>query len=126
MANWIEAQCRAKGLRITGQRRVIAEVLAESDDHPDANELHRRVNIRDDRIAVATVYRTVKRLEQEGIIERHSFLDGRARYEPGSGKHHDHLIDAQTGIVIEFSSPEIERLQAEIAAKLGYELVGHR
>src|SRR3954451_19534198 len=126
MSNWIEAQCRAKGMRLTGQRRVIAEVLAAAVDHPDANELHKRVAERDQRIAVATVYRTVKRLEQEGIIERHAFLDGRARYEPGSSKHHDHLIDTQTGKVIEFSSPEIERLQAEIATQLGYEIVGHR
>lgn len=126
MPNWIEAQCRAKGLRLTGQRKVIAQVLAESHDHPDATELHRRVSLCDGRISVATVYRTVKRLEQEGIIERHAFRDGPARYEPGSGAHHDHLIDVQTGKVIEFSSPEIERLQNEIAARLGYELIGHR
>ena len=126
MTNRIEAQCRAKGMRLTGQRRLIAEVLAEANDHPDVPELHRRVSERDDHISLATVYRTVKRLEQEGIIERHAFRDGRARYEEGSKSHHDHLIDLETGKVIEFRSGEIEWLQAEIARQLGYRLVGHR
>ena len=125
MTNRIEEACRTRGIRLTGPRRLIAAVLAEAHDHPDAAELHRRVAARDPRVAVATVYRTVKRLEREGIIARHAFGDGRARYEPGSG-HHDHLIDLDTGRVIEFSHPEIERLQAEIAASLGYDLVGHR
>jgi Fur family transcriptional regulator, ferric uptake regulator len=122
----IEEQCRALGMRLTGQRRLIARVLAEAHDHPDVPELHRRVANRDDRISLATVYRTVKRFEEAGIIERHAFRDGRARYEAAPNKHHDHLIDLVTGKVIEFRSEEIERLQAEIAKRLGYELVGHR
>jgi Fur family ferric uptake transcriptional regulator len=126
MANRIEAQCREKGLRLTGQRRVIAEVLSKAHDHPDVYELHRRVARRDAGISLATVYRTVRRLEAEGILERHEFRDGRARYEAAAGQHHDHLIDLETGKVIEFSSPEIERLQAEIARRLGFKLVGHR
>lgn len=126
MTNRIEALCRAKRLRLTGQRRLIAQVLSAAHDHPDARELHRRVAERDHRISLATVYRTVKRLEAEGIIERHAFRDGRARYEKASRKHHDHLINIETGKVIEFTSPEIERLQDEIARRLGYKLVGHR
>jgi Fur family transcriptional regulator, ferric uptake regulator len=124
--NRIEQQCRNRGLRLTGQRRLIAEVLAEAHDHPDVPELHRRVAARDKGISLATVYRTVKRLEETGILERHAFRDGRARYEAAPTKHHDHLIDLQTGKVIEFRSEEIERLQAEIARRLGYDLVGHR
>jgi len=126
MTNRIEAQCRAKGMRLTGQRLVIAQVLAEARDHPDAVELHRRVAIRDPRVSLPTVYRTVKRFEAEGILEKHEFRDGRARYEKASKAHHDHLIDTGTGRVIEFSSPEIERLQEEIARRMGYRLVGHR
>lgn len=126
MTNRIEAQCRARGIRLTGQRRLIADVLSEAQDHPDVQELHRRVAERDERVSLATVYRTVKRLEVEGIIERHAFRDGPARYERASRKHHDHLIDLATGDVIEFTSPEIERLQEEIAERLGYKLVGHR
>lgn len=126
MANRIEAQCRAKGIRLTGQRRLVAQVLSEAEDHPDVQELHRRVAQRHEGISLATVYRTVKRLEAEGIIERHAFRDGRARYERASRRHHDHLIDLATGKVIEFTSPEIERLQEEVAEKLGYKLVGHR
>ena len=126
MTNRIEAQCREKGLRLTGQRRLIAQVLAEMRDHPDVTELHRRVAALDDRINLATVYRTVKRFEAEGILARHEFHDGRARYEKTSKGHHDHLIDRATGRVIEFSSPEIEKLQEEIARRLGYKLVGHR
>jgi Fur family transcriptional regulator, ferric uptake regulator len=124
--NRIEQQCRNTGMRLTGQRRLITEVLAEAHDHPDVPELHRRVAARDEGISLATVYRTVKRLEETGILERHAFRDGRARYEAAPTKHHDHLIDLQTGKVIEFRSEEIERLQAEIARRLGYELVGHR
>jgi Fur family transcriptional regulator, ferric uptake regulator len=124
--NPIEKQCRAKGMRLTGPRRLIAEVLAEAHDHPDVPELHRRVAARDERVSLATVYRTVKRFEEEGILERHAFRDGRARYEAAPVGHHDHLIDLQTGKVIEFRSEEIEQLQAEIARRLGYELVGHR
>ncbi len=126
MANRIEAQCRAKGIRLTGQRRVIAQVLAEARDHPDAIELHRRVAERDPGVSLPTVYRTVKRLEAEGILERHEFRDGRGRYEKASKTHHDHMIDMATGRVIEFRSAEIEQLQEEIARRLGYRLVGHR
>ena len=124
--NRIEAQCRAQGLRLTGQRKLISKLIADAHDHPDVLELHRRVTKLDSRISLATVYRTVKRFEELGVIERHAFQDGRARYEPASRAHHDHLIDIATGKVIEFRSEEIERLQAEIAARLGYELVGHR
>jgi Fur family ferric uptake transcriptional regulator len=126
MPNRIEAQCRAKGIRLTGQRRLIAEVLSGAKDHPDVPELHRRVGKRDSGVSLATVYRTVKRLEAEGIIERHEFQDGRARYERVSKGHHDHLIDLETGKVIEFQSATIEQLQDEIAHRLGYEIIGHR
>ena len=122
----IEAQCRSKGLRLTGQRRLIAKVLREAHDHPDVPELHRRIIEWDPGISLATVYRTVKRLQQEGIIERHAFQDGRSRYETAPTRHHDHLIDIETGTVIEFRNPKIERLQEEIARELGYRLVGHR
>ncbi|MBN9064292.1 MAG: transcriptional repressor [Rhizobiales bacterium] len=122
----IEGACRAKGLRVTGPRRVIAQILSEADDHPDVNELHRRAALRDERISLATVYRTVKMFEDIGVIERHAFNDGRARYERTPTEHHDHLIDVQSGEVIEFHSKEIETLQAQIAARLGYRIVGHR
>ena len=122
--NRIEAKCRAKGVRLTGQRRAITEVLAQTHDHPDVYELHRRVCDREPGISLATVYRTVRRLDAEGILERHEFRDGRARYETAARKHHDHLIDLETGKVIEFSSPEIERLQTEIARRLGFRVVG--
>jgi Fur family transcriptional regulator, ferric uptake regulator len=124
--NRIEDLCASRGLRMTSQRRVIARVLAASGDHPDVEELHRRAAAIDPGIAVSTVYRTVKRLEDEGIIEKHAFNDGRSRYERQPDQHHDHLIDVTTGKVIEFSSEEIERLQALIAERLGYRLVGHR
>jgi len=126
MTNRIETQAKAKGLRLTGQRKLIAQVLAEARDHPDVTELHRRVAEHDERVSLATVYRTTKRFEEIGILERHEFGDGRARYEQVPRKHHDHLIDVDTGKVIEFHSEEIERLQAEIARRLGYELVEHR
>src|SRR4051794_17144278 len=113
-------------MRMTEQRRVIARVLASSDDHPDVEELYRRCSAIDDRISISTVYRTVKLFEDAGIIERHDFRDGRARYEQITDTHHDHLINLRTGEVIEFSSEEIERLQTEIARKLGYRLVDHR
>jgi Fur family ferric uptake transcriptional regulator len=122
----IEALCAAKGMRMTEQRRVIARVLAGSEDHPDVEELYRRCSAVDDRISISTVYRTVKLFEDSGIIERHEFRDGRARYEQIPDAHHDHLIDLRTGQVIEFQSEEIERLQAEVARKLGYKLVDHR
>lgn len=122
----IEGACRAKGVRITGPRRVIAQVLSEADDHPDVTELHRRASERDERISLATVYRTVKMFEDIGVIEKHAFNDGRARYERTPTEHHDHLIDVGSGEVIEFHSEEIEELQRQIAARLGYRIVGHR
>lgn len=125
-ANRIEAQCLEKGMRMTEQRRVIARVLADSDDHPDVEELYRRSVAIDDRISISTVYRTVKLLEDAGIVERHDFREGRARYEQMRDEHHDHLINLRTGEVIEFQSEEIERLQAEVARRLGYRLVDHR
>ncbi len=122
----IERACRDKGVRLTGQRRVIAQVITELKDHLDVNELHRRAAKIDGWISLSTVYRTVKRFEELGVIERHEFRDGRARYESTPTVHHDHLIDVTTGRVVEFHSEEIERLQAEIASKLGYRVVGHR
>jgi Fur family ferric uptake transcriptional regulator len=122
----IEEQCAAKGMRMTEQRRVIARVLASSADHPDVEELYKRCAGIDDRISISTVYRTVKLFEDAGIIERHDFREGRARYEQMRESHHDHLIDLRSGKVIEFQSEDIERLQAEIARKLGYRLVDHR
>ena len=122
----IEALCAAKGMRMTEQRRVIARVLAHSADHPDVEELYRRCAAVDDRISISTVYRTVKLFEDAGIIERHDFREGRARYEQIPDTHHDHLINLRTGAVVEFQSDEIERLQAEIARRLGYRLVDHR
>lgn len=126
MLDHIEQVCRDRGLRVTGQRRVIARVISESQDHPDVSELHRRSAAVDDKISLATVYRTMKLFEDLGVIERHAFQDGRARYEGTPTEHHDHLIDMRTGRVIEFRSEEIERLQAEVARRLGYRLVGHR
>ncbi|MEH6412041.1 MAG: Fur family transcriptional regulator [Hyphomonas sp.] len=122
----LEKLCAEKGLRMTEPRRVIARILSASDDHPDAEELHRRANSMDSSISLATVYRTVKLFEDAGIIERHDFRDGRARYEEVPDEHHDHLIDIKTGGVVEFHSDEIEALQIEIARKLGYKLVDHR
>jgi Fur family transcriptional regulator, ferric uptake regulator len=122
----IEALCAAQGMRMTEQRRVIARVLASSDDHPDVEELYRRCATVDDRISISTVYRTVRLFEDAGIIERHDFREGRARYETAPEAHHDHLINLRSGEVIEFQSEEIERLQAEVARKLGYKLVDHR
>ncbi len=122
----IEEACHAKGMRMTDQRRVIARVLTASDDHPDVEELHRRASAIDDNISISTVYRTVKMFEDAGIIERHEFGDGRSRYEQMPDEHHDHLIDMRSGHVVEFRSEEIERLQDEIARRLGYRIVGHR
>lgn len=122
----IEAQCRAHGLRMTGQRRIILRILDTASDHPDVEELHRRAAVVDSRIALSTVYRTMRLLVEAGIVERHEFSERRARYESAAHEHHDHLIDLVTGHVIEFQSPEIEALQAQIAAKLGYRIVGHR
>ena len=122
----IEALCAERGLRITEQRRVIARVLSESEDHPDVDKLHERASAIDPRISIATVYRTVRLFEEAGILDRHDFGDGRARYEAAPEAHHDHMIDVETGRVIEFVDPELEVLQRQIAAKLGYRLVDHR
>ena len=124
--NVIEAQCVARGMRMTEQRRIIAQVLAQSADHPDVEELYRRCAEIDPHLSISTVYRTVKLFEDAGISERHDFREGRARYEQMSETHHDHLIDLRSGKVIEFQSEEIERLQADIARRLGYRLVDHR
>ncbi|GLK54794.1 Fur family ferric uptake transcriptional regulator [Methylopila capsulata] len=122
----IESLCAAKGMRMTEQRRTIARVVAEADDHPDVEELYRRASDVDPRISISTVYRTVKLFEDAGIIAKVDFRDGRSRYEPIPDEHHDHLIDLRSGKVIEFRDEEIERLQAEIAKRLGYKLVDHR
>ncbi len=122
----IEALCAEKGLRITEQRRVIARVLGEAEDHPDVEALHTRSSAIDPGISIATVYRTVRLFEEAGILERHDFGDGRARYEAAPEAHHDHLIDVETGNVIEFVDPELEALQKQIAEKLGFRLVDHR
>ncbi|MBX7493537.1 transcriptional repressor [Qipengyuania sp. 1NDW9] len=122
----LEQLCADKGLRITEQRRVIAKVLSESDDHPDVEMLHERANKIDPGISIATVYRTVRLFEEAGILDRHDFGDGRARYEAAPEAHHDHLIDVETGKVVEFVDPELEALQKQIAEKLGYRLVDHR
>src|SRR3569623_1672310 len=122
----IESRCAATGMRMTEQRRVIARVLADSTDHPDVEELYRRCVTIDDKISISTVYRTVKLFEDAGIIERHDFREGRARYEQVPDNHHDHLINLRDGKEIEFTTEQIEILQTEIARKLGYRLVDHR
>lgn len=122
----IENLCIAKGMRMTEQRRVIARVLSDAQDHPDVEELYRRAHAADPRISIATVYRTVRLFEDSGIISRHDFRDGRSRYEEAPETHHDHLIDMTTGKVIEFVDAEIEALQEAIARRLGYRLVDHR
>lgn len=122
----LERLCAERGMRMTAPRRVIARVLSEAEDHPDVEELHRRASARDHRISLSTVYRTVRLFEEAGILERHDFGHGRARYEEASGKHHDHLIDLKTGRVIEFRNEQIERLQEAVARELGFTLVGHK
>lgn len=122
----IEAQCIEKGMRMTDQRRIIARVLSDAEDHPDVEEVHRRASVFDDRISIATVYRTLRLFEDAGILERHDFRDGRSRYEQASEEHHDHLIDVHSGDVIEFRNEDIERLQEVVARELGYRLVDHR
>ena len=122
----IEALCADKGLRITEQRRVIAQILSEAEDHPDVETLHERAATVDPKISIATVYRTVRLFEEAGILERHEFGDGRSRYEAASDAHHDHLIDVETGSVIEFVDEELEMLQKRIAEKLGFRLVDPR
>lgn len=122
----LEELCEKRGLRMTEQRRIIAQVLSVAEDHPDVEEVYRRASSVDDRISLSTVYRTVRLFEEEGILERHAFGDGRARYERAPQEHHDHLINMETGEVIEFHDDEIEALQERIARKLGFELTGHR
>jgi Fur family transcriptional regulator, ferric uptake regulator len=128
----IEEKCKKKGVRLTDQRKVIARIMSESKitygskDHPDVDELHKRVSLIDKKISIATVYRTVKLLEESGIIERHDFKEGKSRYEPSTDEHHDHLIDINSGEIIEFVDKEIEELQNQIAKKLGYRLVDHK
>lgn len=122
----IIARCEARGLRMTDQRRTVARVVGEAEDHPDVEELYARASALDPRISLATVYRTVKLFEEAGILEKLEFGDGRARYEDAERDHHDHLIDVSSGQVIEFVDPEIEALQERIAQRLGYRLIGHR
>lgn len=126
MTTRLEQICLDKGLRMTDQRRVIARVLSDSQDHPDVELVYKRASEIDDTISISTVYRTVRMFEENGILERHDFGDGRARYEEVSDQHHDHLINVQTGQVIEFTSEQIEDLQNKIAKELGFELIDHR
>ena len=126
MPNRLEKLCLDKGMRMTGQRRIIARVLSLADDHPDVEELYRRASEVDPNISLATVYRTVRLFEEAGILQRHDFGDGRARYEETPEEHHDHLIDMRNGRVIEFHDDEVEALQEKIAARLGYRLIDHR
>ncbi len=124
--NKIEAKCATKGVRLTDQRKIIAEVMSAANDHPDVDELHKRVNKIDKKISIATVYRTVKLFEESGIVEKHEFKGGKARYEESPEEHHDHLIDINSGEIIEFVDKEIEILQNKVAEKLGYKLVDHK
>jgi Fur family ferric uptake transcriptional regulator len=126
MTSRLEQLCLDKGLKMTEQRRVIARVLSDSADHPDVEKVYRRATTIDPRISIATVYRTVRLFEEANILARHDFGDGRSRYEEKPSDHHDHLIDLQSGRVVEFRNEQIERLQEVIAGELGYELVGHR
>ncbi len=122
----IEARCAEYGLRMTGQRRIIARILSSATDHPDVEEVHRRAHAADPKISLSTVYRTIKLFATKGILERHDFGHGRGRYEEASSAHHDHLVDVESGRVIEFSNPDIEALQERIAREHGFKLVGHR
>jgi Fur family ferric uptake transcriptional regulator len=122
----LEQKCIEQGLKMTEQRRVIAKVLSDSNDHPDVEMLYERASQVDSKISIATVYRTVRLFEEAGIIEKHDFGDGRARYEEAGESHHDHLIDMRSGKVIEFTNEEIERLQVKVAQELGYDLIDHR
>tara|TARA_B110000977_G_C10885245_1_gene419134 strand:- start:104 stop:511 length:408 start_codon:yes stop_codon:yes gene_type:complete len=124
--NNIEEKCKVKNVRLTDQRKVIARVMSNSNDHPDVDELHKRVNKVDKKISIATVYRTVKLFEESGIVEKHDFKGGKARYEEAPEEHHDHLIDINSGEIIEFVNKEIEILQNKVADKLGYKLVDHK
>ena len=122
----IENKCIKKGVRLTDQRKLVAKIMSESEDHPDVDELHKRVHAIDSKISIATVYRTVKLFEESGIIAKHDFKGSKARYEQTSKEHHDHLIDINTGEITEFVNKDIEKLQKEVAEKLGYKLVDHR
>ena len=124
--NKIEEKCTQKGVRLTDQRKIIAKVMSTSNDHPDVDELHKRINKIDKKISIATVYRTVKLFEEAGIVEKHDFKGGKARYEESPEEHHDHLIDINSGEIIEFVDKEIEILQNKVAEKLGYKLVDHK
>ena len=126
MTNLIEDKCKSKGVRLTDQRKLIAKVMSESGDHPDVDELHNRVSKFDSKISIATVYRTVKLFEEAGILSKHDFKGTKARYEQVTREHHDHLIDINTGDIIEFVDQDIEKLQKNVAEKLGYKLVDHR
>ena len=124
--NSIETKCKDKGVRLTDQRKINAQVMSDSKDHPDVDELHKRVSEVDKKISIATVYRTVKLFEEAGILEKHDFKGGKARYEAMMESHHDHLIDVKTGEIIEFVDDEIEKLQIKVAEKYGYTLVDHK
>ena len=126
MSSDIENRCITKGVRLTDQRKLVAKVMSESDDHPDVDELHKRVSKIDTKVSIATVYRTVKLFEEAGIVAKHDFRGNKARYEQATKEHHDHLIDVNTGEITEFVNEDIEKLQKQIAEKLGYNLVDHR
>ena len=126
MKDSIEKKCISKGVKLTEQRKIIARVMSESDDHPDVDELYKRVSKIDSKISIATVYRTVKLFEESGILTKHEFKGGKARYETLNESHHDHLIDIKTGEIIEFVDDEIEKLQEKVAEKYGYKLVDHK
>ena len=126
MSNVIENKCIQRGVRLTDQRKLVAKVMSESTDHPDVDELHKRVNKIDSKISIATVYRTVKLFEETGIVAKHDFKGTKARYEEATQEHHDHLIDVNTGEITEFVNEDIEKLQEKVAEKLGYKLVDHR
>ena len=126
MASEIEDKCNKKGVRLTDQRKLVAKVMSESEDHPDVDELHKRVSKFDSKISIATVYRTVKLFEESGIVSKHDFKGNKSRYEQAPKEHHDHLIDVKTGEIIEFVNEDIEKLQNQVAEKLGYKLVDHR
>ena len=122
----LEKKCKEKGVRLTDQRRLIAKVMSDSQDHPNVDDLHQRVSKLDSKISIATVYRTVKLFEEAGIVSKHDFKGGKARYEQAPNEHHDHLIDINSGEIIEFVDQDIEKLQKKVAEKLGYKLVDHR
>ena len=126
MSSDIENKCIKKGVRLTDQRKLIAKMMSEASDHPDVDELHKRVSKLDSKISIATVYRTVKLFEESGIVEKHDFKGNKARYEQAPKEHHDHLIDINTGEITEFVNEDIEKLQKQVAEKLGYKLVDHR